>query len=72
MLPILGRDSKDKPIYDEIPLKHQFYNSWIIQIGNEQPKRINQRKYTLLYAKWMSQFATIIRPIGPTLIHVLA
>ena len=37
LLPILGKISKDFRLFDEIPLEHQYYKSWIIQIGNDTP-----------------------------------
>jgi hypothetical protein len=37
LLPVLAKVSKEYKAYDEIPLKHHFYKSWIIQIGNEFP-----------------------------------
>jgi hypothetical protein len=35
--PIIGKVSKDYPIFDQIPLHHQYYKSWIVQVGNESP-----------------------------------
>lgn len=37
LVPILAKISKDRDLYDQIPLKHHFYNSWIIQIEDEHP-----------------------------------
>jgi hypothetical protein len=37
IIPILGKISKDYDLYDQIPLRHQYYKSWIVQIGMESP-----------------------------------
>jgi hypothetical protein len=35
--PIVGKISKDFAIFDQIPLRHQYYKSWIVQVGDESP-----------------------------------
>lgn len=35
--PIIGKVSKDYAIFDQIPLHHQYYKSWVVQVGDESP-----------------------------------
>ena len=37
LLPILVRVVKTSDIYDQIPDRHQYSKSWIIQVEDEQP-----------------------------------
>ena len=37
LLPVLGKISKDFDLYDQIPLRHHFYKSWIIQVHQDTP-----------------------------------
>jgi hypothetical protein len=86
IIPILGKISKDYNLYDQIPLRHQYYKSWIVQIGMESPCTSQgfieavhslqlddkSKKLKLPCARCLNRFDTIIKPIKPTLTHAPA
>ena len=37
LLPIIGKISKEYRLFDEIPLHHHYYKSWVVQVGNDNP-----------------------------------
>ena len=37
LLPVLSKISKDSDLYDQIPRRHNYYSSWIIQVEDELP-----------------------------------
>lgn len=79
--PIIGKISKEFNLFDQIPLHHQYYKSWIVQIGDESPitaqgfidavhflqKKVNHEMSRLYSATWTSQSVTTIKPFVPTL-----
>ena len=60
LLPILYRINPESPIYDQIPIRHYFSKSWIINIGDDKPCTANGAKETIKYLQTKDKHQKIV------------